>query len=79
MKINYLKSEVAKDYQDIYFRYKGKRCGIESTVDGPIIIFTMWFGEKWKDFSDIDDLVNESFFDGKTLRDICDKLDITYG
>lgn len=78
MNIDLLKSEVTNGYQDIYFRYKGRLCGIESTVDNSFPTFTMWFGDKWEDFSDIDALVNKNFFDGKALKDICEVLDITY-
>ena len=50
--------------------------GITAEVSDYIPVFYMWYGNISKDYSDVDELINDDFFDGKTLNEIVDDIDI---
>ena len=56
----------------------GKRWGIEPETSDSNTTYAMWYGETWKDYSDIDDLLSDDFFDGRSLRDIFDSVDVQF-
>ncbi len=78
MTIEQLKSAVIEDANDFYFEYNGKQCGVEQTVTNSIAIYDMWYGDKLKTYTDLDVLLNDSFFDGKAIHDIIDIVDIDF-
>lgn len=71
-----MKKEDLKDWidsltQDIDFEYLG--------VSGSICPFSrsdisLCYGDKEQSFDSIDALMNEPFFDGKSLAEICDEM-----
>jgi len=78
MRPNDIKKIIADCINTITFKYNGENCGVDPEVNHYEPTYTMWYGKKWKDFFNVDDLLAEKFFDGKSLLDICDKLDINF-
>ena len=55
----------------ITFEYDGSSCGIDPLA---VNIFDMWFGDKETTVNSIDNVVNDNFFNGKSLKDIWDNV-----
>lgn len=55
----------------VTFDYNGKSCGIDPLSNDN---FDMWYGDKAKTAVSIDDVMNDRFFDGKSLTEIADKI-----
>ena len=64
---------LSDEYATAEFEYNGKRCGIEPETSDSNTTYAMW-----KDYSDIDDLLSDDFFDGRSLRDIFDSVDVQF-
>ncbi|MCD8089631.1 MAG: hypothetical protein LUD81_03250 [Clostridiales bacterium] len=88
MTLDYIRQAI-KEANDVYFDYHGKRAGIEFTGENGIFTFIMWFGKGY-DFEEktfppsklnddiIDKVFNEKFFDGKSLVDLIDVVEIDF-
>lgn len=76
MSIDTLKRTVTSCTNDIFFEFNGKKCGITSQVKDYIPIFQCWCGESVKEYKEIEDLINDNFFDGNKLIDIISEIDI---
>lgn len=63
-------SEIASHFT---FQYKGKNAGIDPFSKHS---FDMWFGDNEKRANSIDEVMNDKFFDGKSLAEIADEIDI---
>ncbi len=71
-----LKNEIL-NFADIAFEYNGKPSGITNDTADSKAYFEIWYGEKTKRFDDPDELMKAKFFDGKSLEEICDGLELT--
>lgn len=69
---------LTKEYGTAEFEYNGKKCGIEPETNNSITTWCMWYGEVWKDYTNIDDLLSDPFFDGKSFRDILPLVDVWF-
>lgn len=69
---------LTEEYATAEFEYRGKKCGIEPEIKDSITTYTMWYGDKWEDYTNIEALMNDDFFDGESLNDILPELDIWY-
>ena len=76
MKKQELRQFVANCCNDIIFKYNNMPSGITAEVSDYIPVCHMWYGNISKDYSDVDELINDDFFDGKTLNEIVDDIDI---
>lgn len=72
MSADELRDEIAVQWNDVEFIYNGKRSGVTSEVHDYIPTFAMWYGEKEKIYSDIDEVMSDKFFDGKSLSEIAE-------
>ena len=68
-----LKKQILSLTQDITFEYHGKSACINPWSEDK---FEVGFGDIAKTYTDIEDLMNDPLYDGKTLSQICDKLNI---
>ena len=59
------------------FIYNGKQSGVTSEVRDYIPTFTMWYGEKEREYSEIDEVMGDKFFDGKSLEEIAEIVEYT--
>jgi hypothetical protein len=78
MKIADLKDIISQCVNDVLFSYNGKDSGITSEVHDYTPTFHMWYGEKIKDFHGVDELVNDKFFDGKSISDLVTEIDFSF-
>lgn len=59
---------------DVIFTYLGKPSGITSEVENYIPTFQVWHGEEMiKDYHNIDDVMNDPFYSGKSLNELIDE------
>lgn len=78
MTIKYLKQVIAECHNDIVFEYNNKQSGITSTVENSIPTFQVWHGNDVKEYSNVDDLIIDKFYSGKSLIDLIDKVVIKF-
>ena len=72
-----LLSVISECYSDLFFSFNGKSAGVTSTVSNYVPLFQVWYGQDTKEYSNIDDLMADPFFDGKTLVELEDVVDFT--
>ena len=63
MKKDELKERIKSLISEVTFTYNGERCGVDpfSAHD-----FDVWYGDKYEKMTDIDQVMNTPFFNGKT-------------
>ena len=57
---------------DVVFVYNGKKSGITAEVKDYIPTYYVWHGSLEKDYSNVDDLMSDKFFSGKSIDDLID-------
>lgn len=77
MNVEELRYEMAEKIEDVSFVYNGKNSGVMPMFDGTAPSFLAWYGDKEKEYSDIDDLMSDKFFDGKSLAEIAEIVEYT--
>lgn len=70
--------ELVTNWNEPTFDYNGKPCGIALSALNGVYTFTMWYGDKTKKYSEIDELMTDKFFDNLSLTDILPELDIWF-
>ena len=60
---------------DITFIYNNKSCGITSTVNNYIPTFDVWYGDFNKTYSNVEDVLTDNIFNGKSLKDLVKIVD----
>lgn len=68
-----LRKQILSLTQDITFEYNGKSACINPWAADK---FLVGFGDAAKTYTDINDLLNDPFYDGNSLTEICDTLHI---
>lgn len=68
-----LKELIESLIQDITFEYNGKYACINPWNSKK---FEVGFGEKIKTYNNIEDVMNDRFYDGKSLNEISNDIDI---
>ena len=63
---------------DVLFSYNGKSSGVTSEVHDYVPTFQMWHGADTKEYSNIDDLMADKFFSGKSLIDLSKTIKFTF-
>lgn len=77
MTVEKLKEIILSCVNDVYFVFNNKKCGISSQVNNYVPIYESWYGNEMKEYSNVDDLLNDLFFDGKRITDIIQDLEIS--
>ena len=72
-----LKQVILDCCDDVLFTYNGEASGITSDVKDYVPTFHAWHGEAVKDYSDVDELLSDPFFGGRSLNDLIDKIEFT--
>lgn len=68
-----IKNLIVSIVQDVVFEYNNKTCCINPYNKHK---FELGYGNKVKTYNDIDDLMNDKIFKGKSLYDIAESIDI---
>ena len=69
---------LTEEYGTAEFEYNGQQCGVEPQTQDSETTYTMRYGEVWKDYDNIDDLLSDGFFDGESLQDIFPSIDVWF-
>lgn len=59
---------------DVLFTFDGKASGITSEVKDYVPTFHAWHGSKTKRYADVDELMSDTFFGGKSIIDLIGKV-----
>lgn len=73
-----IKKIISDCCDDVFFTYNGKKSGITSTVENSIPTFQVWYGEKTKEYKDIDSVMSDNFFDGKSLDELSETVNFSF-
>lgn len=63
---------------DVVFTFNNKESGITSDVKNYVPTFHAWHGKETKSYSDVDVLMNDEFFSGKSITDLIGKVKFTF-
>lgn len=72
-----LKQIILGCLDDVLFTYNKKASGITSDVKDYAPTFHAWHGSATKDYKNVDDLMSDPFFSGKTINDLIDEVEFT--
>lgn len=78
MKLKDFLYNLTEEYGTAEFIYKGKKCGVEPETENSVTTYCMWYGEVWKDYKDVDTLLDDKFFDGWSLTDILPRVEVWF-
>lgn len=78
MTVKELKRHIIDDANDIYFMYHGKNCGIEQTVRKSVATYDIWCGKETKQHQNLNELLSDKFFDGKSISELLDIVEISF-
>lgn len=78
MKIDDLKAKILSCCNDIVFEYNGIKSGITSEVHNSVPTFQVWHGDKTKEYQNVDDVISDNFYSGKSITDIIENTDFKY-
>lgn len=62
---------------DVLFVFNGKKSGITSDVKDYVPTFHAWHGDETKSYNDVDALMEDNFFSGKSITDLIGKVEFT--
>ena len=73
MNIDDIKKILEVNLTYIAFDYTGKHCGVDPLATNR---FDAWCGDEDMEFESVEELIEFPFFSGKTLKEICDEIEI---
>ncbi len=73
MKSDKIKSRISEIASHFTFEYRGKKAGVDPFSKND---FDMWFGDNDKKATSIEEVMNDKFFDGKSLTEIAEEIKI---
>lgn len=78
MTIDELRENVVACANEVFFEYNGKKCGVEPTVKSGVFTFEAWCGKASKTYFSFTALLNDKFFDGKTIVELLDQVEFHF-
>lgn len=78
MNIEQLKFKIIDGICGYTFTYEDEPCGMEPTVENGVFTFGAWHGENNKDYTDIDELMTDKFYSGKSLMELIDTVELDF-
>ena len=60
---------------DVAFKYNNKLSGVTATVENYVPTYEAWYGDNVKEYNSFDELLFDTFFDGKTLYDVLNSVE----
>ena len=78
MSKNELKNIISDCCNDVLFDYNGKKSGITSEVKDSVPTFQVWHGTEVKEYSNIDDVMDDKFYSGKSINDLVGNVEFTF-
>lgn len=65
-----LEKTISDCCNDVSFTYNGVPSGVTSEVHDYIPTFHAWYGEKIRAYNNIEDVMSDEFYGGKSLNDL---------
>jgi len=78
MNIDQLKAKILDDGSGFTFTYNGNPCGMEPDVKNSVFVYDAWCGENNKYYYNIDDLMNDKFFGGKSMAQLINNIELDF-
>ncbi|APU71001.1 hypothetical protein LCR01_00610 [Companilactobacillus crustorum] len=78
MNIEQLKAKILDDGSGFTFTLDSKPCGMEPDSRNKETYYPAWYGDKNKDFNNIDDLMSDEFFGGKSMVQLIDDIELDF-
>lgn len=78
MKPMELKTIIEECCNDVSFVYNGKQSGVTSEVLNSIPKFQSWYGDQTKEYENVDDVMADKFFGGKSLIDLANSVKFAF-
>ena len=69
-----LKDIISGCCNDVIFTYNGKKSGITAEVRDSVPTFQVWHGSDMKEYKDVDALMRDRFFSGKSINDLAERI-----
>lgn len=79
MTLQYLKNAIEEVPEGIYFTYHGKMCGMDICIEDSVWDFYTWCGKKEAHYKTFDEMACDKFFDGKSLEELVENVEIGFG
>ena len=73
-----IKRIISECCNDVIFTFNGKKSGITSEVHDSIPTFQAWHGSDTKEYDNIDDVMSDKFFSGKSINDLVNEVEFTF-
>lgn len=61
---------------DISFSYKGLPSGVTSEVHNYVPTYQVWHGDDVKEYDNVDEVMNDKFYSGKSLNELAGEVEI---
>ena len=71
MNVQKIKNQIKEIGSHFLFEYNGKSCGVDPFSEND---FDIWYGDNLKSVQSIDEVMNDKFFDGKSLTEIANEI-----
>lgn len=78
MNIEQLKFKIIDEMCGYTFTYKGQPCGMEPIGKQANFTFQAWSGDKNKDYKNINELMTDKFYSGKSLSELIDTVELDF-
>ena len=78
MKIDDIRKAISECVNDVTFEYNGKKSGITPEVHDSVPTFQVWHGSEIKEYDNIDDVMNDKFYSGKSISDLVGIVDFQF-
>lgn len=72
MSANELKKIISDCCNDVTFSYNGMDSGVTSEMKDYIPTFQVWHGESTKEYNDVEKVMSDKFYSGKSLNELAD-------
>lgn len=78
MKAIELKRIISECCNAVTFTYQGKPCGIEAEVYDSVPIYHTWYGDETSEYANVDDVMKDQFFGGKSLAELIEIVELNF-
>lgn len=63
---------------DVLFSYNGKASGVTATVSNYKPTFQAWHGDETKEYNNVNDVMNDKFYSGKSINELVGQVNFTF-
>ena len=70
-----LRQVIVNCWNDVVFTYNDKASGVTSEVHDSVPTFQVWHGDDYKYYSDVDVLMADRFYSGKSINELIETVE----